>query len=160
MLNCSWFHSFVSDPVKRNHILDQFSMITRPYTRLNGLKTIPFPAGHTRIANIWEYPPPPPRSVHKRDELACRTCMYATRRRIQVSVTVFGCFFKKNEKSGFWIETLLWTYMYISICVQGVNKIRKFVWLKFHFLRIQVSVTVFGCGADRSVILNLPVYKD
>ena len=32
-------------------------MITRPYTRLNGLKTMPFPAAHTRIANIWEYPP-------------------------------------------------------------------------------------------------------
>ena len=38
-------------PVKRDPILDQFSMITRPYTRPNGLKTIP-------IANIWEYPPP------------------------------------------------------------------------------------------------------
>ena len=55
--NCSWFQSFVSDPVKRDPILDQFSMITRPYTRPNGLKTIPFPAAHTRIANIWEYPP-------------------------------------------------------------------------------------------------------
>ena len=33
-------------------------MITRPYPRLNGLKTIPFPVAHTRIANIWEYPPP------------------------------------------------------------------------------------------------------
>ena len=46
----------VSDPVKRDPILDQFSMITRPYNRPNGLKTIPFPAAHTRIANIWEYP--------------------------------------------------------------------------------------------------------
>ena len=26
---------------------------------------------------------------------------------------------------------LLWTYMYISICVQELNKIRKFVWWKF-----------------------------
>ena len=62
--------SLVSDPVERDHILDQFSMITRPYTRPNGLKTIPStrpnglknvpsPAAHTRIANIWEYPPPP-----------------------------------------------------------------------------------------------------
>ena len=59
MLNCSWFQSFVGDPVKRDPILDQFSMISRPHTRLNGLKTIPFPAAHTRIANIWEYPPPP-----------------------------------------------------------------------------------------------------
>ena len=24
----------------------------------NGLKTIPFPASHTRVANIWEYSPP------------------------------------------------------------------------------------------------------
>ena len=39
-------------------ILDEFSMISRPNTRPNGLKTIPFPAAHTRIANIWEYPPP------------------------------------------------------------------------------------------------------
>ena len=57
-LNCSCYQSFVSDPVKRDSILDQFFIITRPYTRLNGLKTIPFPAAHTRIArNIWEYPP-------------------------------------------------------------------------------------------------------
>ena len=46
---------------KRDPILDQFSMITRPYTRLeNGLKTITFPTAHTHITNIWEYPPPPP----------------------------------------------------------------------------------------------------
>ena len=57
MLNCSWFQSFVSDPVKRDPTLDQFPMSTRPYTRLNGLKTIPFPAAHTRIANIWDYTP-------------------------------------------------------------------------------------------------------
>ena len=57
MLNCSWFQSFVSDPVKRDPILDQFSMITRPYTRVNGLKTIPFPAVHIHMANIWVYPP-------------------------------------------------------------------------------------------------------
>ena len=57
MLNCSWFQCFVSDPVKRDPILDQFSIITRPYTRQNGLKTIPVPAAHTCIANIWEYPP-------------------------------------------------------------------------------------------------------
>ena len=42
----------MSDLVKRDPILDQFSMITRPYTRLNGLKTIPFPAANIRIANI------------------------------------------------------------------------------------------------------------
>ena len=51
----------MSDPIKRDPILDQFSMITRPYTRLNGLKTVSFPAAHTRIANIREYPPPIPR---------------------------------------------------------------------------------------------------
>ena len=59
MFNCSLFQSFVSDPVKRDPILDQFSMITRPYPSLNGLKTTPFPAAHTRIANIWEYPRSP-----------------------------------------------------------------------------------------------------
>ena len=32
-------------------------MISRPYTKLNGLKTIPIQAAHSRIANIWEYPP-------------------------------------------------------------------------------------------------------
>ena len=37
---------------KRDPILDQFPMITRPYTRPNGMKTIPFPAAHTRKANI------------------------------------------------------------------------------------------------------------
>ena len=47
----------LSDPVKRHPILDQFSMITRPYPGVNGLKTIPFPAAHNRIASIWEYPP-------------------------------------------------------------------------------------------------------
>ena len=46
----------MSDRVKPDPVPDQFSTITRPYTRLNGLKTIPFPAAHTRIANIWEYP--------------------------------------------------------------------------------------------------------
>ena len=54
MLNCSWLQSFVRDPVKRDPILDQFSVSTRSYTRLNGLKTVPFSAAHTRIANIWE----------------------------------------------------------------------------------------------------------
>ena len=38
----------MSDPVKRDPILNQFSMITRPYTRLNGLKTIP-----RRVARIF-----------------------------------------------------------------------------------------------------------
>ena len=52
LLNCSWFQSFVSSPIKRD------PMITRTYTRLNGLKTIPFPVTHTHIANIWEYQTP------------------------------------------------------------------------------------------------------
>ena len=54
----------LSDPVKWNPILDQFSMITRPYPRVNGLKTIPFPVAHTHIANIWEYPSPLAISKH------------------------------------------------------------------------------------------------
>ena len=45
----------LSDPAKRDPVLDQFSVITGPYPRVNDLKTIPFPAAHTRIANIWEY---------------------------------------------------------------------------------------------------------
>ena len=48
--------SFVSDPIQLEPILDQFYRISRPYTRINGLKTIPSPAAHNRIANIWEYP--------------------------------------------------------------------------------------------------------
>ena len=47
-----------SDLVKRDPIIDQFSIITRPYPIPNDLKTIPFPVAHTRIANIWLYPPP------------------------------------------------------------------------------------------------------
>ena len=50
----------MSDPVNQDPILDQFSMITRPYTRLNGLKTIPIPAAHNLYSQqfiiIWEYP--------------------------------------------------------------------------------------------------------
>ena len=49
----------ISDPVKRDSILDQFSMITRPYPRADDLKIKPFPAFHTRIANIREYSLPP-----------------------------------------------------------------------------------------------------
>ena len=45
MLNYSCFlflfQCFASDPVKRDPILDQISIITRPFTRLNGSKTIP-----------------------------------------------------------------------------------------------------------------------
>ena len=52
LLNCSWFQSFVSDPIKWDPILDQFSMITRLYTRPNGLKTIPFPVADTHIGAL------------------------------------------------------------------------------------------------------------
>ena len=51
-----YYFCLLSNPVKQGPILDQFSMITRPYPRVNGLKTIPFPAAHTNIANKWEYP--------------------------------------------------------------------------------------------------------
>ena len=37
-----------------------FSIFTRLYPRVKGLKTIHFPVVHTCIANIWEYPPPLP----------------------------------------------------------------------------------------------------
>ena len=58
MLNCSWFQSFVSDLVKQDPILDQYFMITRPYPRLNCLKTIPFPVAHTHIASDGSTSPP------------------------------------------------------------------------------------------------------
>ena len=45
------------DPVKRDPILDQFSMITRPYTRLNGLKTIPFSSGTYPYSQYMGVPP-------------------------------------------------------------------------------------------------------
>ena len=51
------YYNFVRLAIyRRNPILDQFSMITRPYPRVNGLKTIPFSAALTRVANSWEYP--------------------------------------------------------------------------------------------------------
>ena len=74
LLNCSWFRSFVSDPVKQDPILDQFFMITKPYIRLNGLKTIPFPVAHTRITNIWEYSPPG-LSVGRGGGWKCKNCL-------------------------------------------------------------------------------------
>ena len=59
MLNYSWFQSFVSDPVKRDPnwpYTRPNGLKTIPPTRPNGFKTIPSPTAHTRIANIWEYP--------------------------------------------------------------------------------------------------------
>ena len=56
---CYYNSCLLSGPVKRVLILDQFSMITWPYPRVNRLKAIPFPAAHTCIANVWEYPLPP-----------------------------------------------------------------------------------------------------
>ena len=41
-------------PDKLYPILDQNSLISIPYPRLNCLKTIPFTAAHTHIAYIWE----------------------------------------------------------------------------------------------------------
>ena len=38
-------------------IPDQNSLISKPYSRVNLLKTIPFTAAHTYIAHIWEYSP-------------------------------------------------------------------------------------------------------
>ena len=52
------FQYFVSDPVKQDPILDQFSMIIRPYTRPNGLKTIPIPAAQTGKPIYGSTPPP------------------------------------------------------------------------------------------------------
>ena len=33
-------------------------LIYIPCSKLEGLKTIPWPAAHTRIVNVWEYPSP------------------------------------------------------------------------------------------------------
>ena len=41
---------------------------------------------------------------------------------------LFSAAFKKWKKR---LEMLLWTYIYISICVQELNKILKIVWSKF-----------------------------
>ena len=34
-------------------------LIYLPCSKLEGLKTIPWPAAHTRIVNVWEFPHPP-----------------------------------------------------------------------------------------------------
>ena len=34
-------------------------LIYIPCSKLEGLKTIPWPAAHTCIVNVWEYPPSP-----------------------------------------------------------------------------------------------------
>ena len=41
-------------------MLDQYSLISRPYPRLNCSKTLPFTAAHTYIAYVLECSPPPP----------------------------------------------------------------------------------------------------
>ena len=58
MLNCSWFQSFVSDPVIRDPILDQFSMITRPFTRPNENHTLnqtKWLENHTLFSGTYPY---------------------------------------------------------------------------------------------------------
>ena len=56
--NFYYYNNFcpLSDPIKWDPILDQFSMITRPYPGVNDLQIIPFPAAHTCIANSLESP--------------------------------------------------------------------------------------------------------
>ena len=48
-------------------------------------------------------------------------------RSIQVFVTIFTAFNKWKKL----LEMLLWTYTYIKIYVQELNKINKFVWWKY-----------------------------
>ena len=51
-----FFKQYISFAEKGYPILDQNSLISIPYSRVNSLKTIPFTAAHTYIAHIWEYP--------------------------------------------------------------------------------------------------------
>ena len=46
-----------SSNCSRYPVLDQNSLISIPYSRVNSLKTIPFTAAHTYVAHIWEYLP-------------------------------------------------------------------------------------------------------
>ena len=58
MLNCSWFQYFVSNPVKWDPILDQFSMITRPYTVPDQMAWKPYPfQRHIPIYPIYRSSP-------------------------------------------------------------------------------------------------------
>ena len=48
------------------HVMKTLGDTNNP--RVNCLKTIPFTAGYTYIAHIWQYPPPPPGSPLYRSE--------------------------------------------------------------------------------------------
>ena len=52
MLNCSRFQSFANDPVKRDPILDQFSVITRPYMCTRLVKWL---ENHTLSSATYQY---------------------------------------------------------------------------------------------------------
>ena len=59
-LKNSYSNSNWTFPGKWFPVLDQNSLISIPYPRLNVLlKTLPFTAAHTYIAYIWMYPPSP-----------------------------------------------------------------------------------------------------
>lgn len=39
------------------HLLNNWGLVSRPYPRLNSLKTIPFVAAHNHFAHVWQYLP-------------------------------------------------------------------------------------------------------
>ena len=115
-----------NDVTKDSPILDQFSMITRPYTRPNslktspftrpnGLKTIPSPAAHTRIANIWEYHPSPRGLTVSRCK---RVVEFAAK-----------CLIMKYWKARKPFELALFVILFCSSCVIQHDCNSEFTWI-------------------------------
>ena len=135
----------MSNPAKRDPILDQFSMITRPYTRQNGLKTIPFPEAHTCIANIWEYPLPP-----WGVSLKLCTAKLINVRTIYYSAKTVPCY----PGGGIWGSTNLppppWTF---CIGIKGQNV--------FHFsLNLSQYINSLTCCCTNGHKLDLIILTD
>ena len=85
-------------PEKWYPILDPNALIYIPYPRVNCLKTIPFTAAHTYIAQIWQYPRPP------RDWNSPRRGMRGKQRRTQ----------PKLLTSNAIIRNISWTDKYLD----------------------------------------------
>ena len=80
------FLSALAIPLNGTLFQTNFFMITRPYPRVNGLKTTSFPAAHTRIANIWEYPLP--REVY--NHIACSWYVDVTETLLKINSVQFS----------------------------------------------------------------------
>ena len=65
-------------------------MITRPCTRLNGLKTIPFPAAHTLYSQYMGVSSPPPHPGNKTFRIS--------RVILKLMEVIFGQVFRKRNK--------------------------------------------------------------